>query len=130
MSECPAPQFQDPYPERAVAFEEWWQLQPPAMFVNYRTACHRAFIAGYDMQRARIEALVVAGNNLTEYATAWKAEHLHKQLAVTALAQAQVRIEAVERDIDGYRRALGMPAVDWAALAAHRPEVLSGEQER
>jgi len=28
------------------------------------------------------------------------------------------RIEALERDIDSYRRALGMSAVDWAALAA------------
>jgi len=32
------------------------------------------------------------------------------------------RIEALRRDIDSYRRALGMPAVDWAALAAEEKQ--------
>lgn len=66
MSEFPPAQFQDPDPERAAAFEEWSQFQPPAVFVNYRTACHRAFIAGYNMHRPHIEALERTGQELLD----------------------------------------------------------------
>jgi hypothetical protein len=100
MSEYPAPQWQDPNIERTALFEEWWISQTPDTFVNQRTACHLAFLAGWRANDPRNETYKLAV----------------KQTAERLMAALRGLADEIESDLS-------------AVLAAHRPDVLSGEEK-